>query len=188
MNEMSSVRKRIQDRRYGDQKKAPLLFRLFYKVLMGAMALGIVALAYLVNDKIGWIALPNDFAAQSIGRISEWLPFDSWFHQQSEDQSVAALPAYSLLDNNRYANGTNQAHLLMDGVVLHVEEKDGAQSSVTIRHDNGVIVTYGHLDQVQIKQDERLKKGDVAGSFMEYVTLDMVKDKQSVDLEHALMP
>ncbi len=187
MNEMSNVRKRIQNRRYGETQKSPLLFRLFYKLLMFAMALGVIALAFLVNDKVGWVKIPADWQLQ-FAKVSEWLPFDSWFQTSDGEEMVSAMPAYSLLNRNQYANGSNQAYLLMDGVVLHVEEKDGAQSSVTVRHDNGVIVTYGHLQQVQVKQDERLQKGDIAGSFSEYVTLDMVKNKQSVDLPTALQP
>ncbi len=188
MSEMSDVRRRIQNRRYGNKAKEPFLFRLCYRGVMGLMALGIAVLAFLVNERLNLIELPQEWSQISFAQVSEWLPFERWFHDEQEDQSVAALPMYSLMNDNKYANGTNQAHLLLDGVVLHVEERDGAQSSVTVRHDNGVVVTYGHLHQVLVKQDERLKKGDVAGSFQDYVTLDMVKNKQSVDLPTALQP
>jgi len=188
MNEMSDVRKRIRNRRKREETSAPLFFRIFYKTLMFAMAVGIFTLVYLVNDKLNLIKIPESFKVGFV-KISEWLPFDAWLPSMQEDtESVAALPTYSLLEAHKYANGTNQANILADGVVLHVEEKDASQSSVTVRHDNGVIVTYGHLNQVMVKQDERLKKGDVAGNFEGYVTLDMVKNQQSVDLQTALMP
>ena len=76
----------------------------------------------------------------------------------------------------------------MNGVVLHVEAKDAEKSSVTVRQDNGVIVTYGHLNQVQVKQDERLKAGDVIADYNEYIQLTMLKNKQSVDYNTAITP
>ena len=61
------------------------------------------------------------FNSWKLDRISEWLPFDGWFSDEKEGEAVSALPAYSLLEGNKYANGTNQARLMMDGVVLHVD-------------------------------------------------------------------
>lgn len=185
-----AVRKRIQKRKNQSDHHQPLFFRLLYHTLMLAMACGICALAYLVNDKLGIINIPEAFSSWNLGKISEWLPFDGWFttDKESDGEAVSALPVYSLLEGNKYANGGNQARLLMNGVVLHVEAKDAQQSSVTVRQDNGVIVTYGHLDQVQVKQDERVQTGDVLGSFQEYIQLTMIKNQQSVDYNTAIQP
>ncbi len=183
MNEMKEIRKRIAHRRGGEEDHQPLVFRLIYRGLMGIMMVAVVALAYLINDKINLVQLPENL---SIASVSEWLPFDHWFSSTPKEESVAALPTYTLLKDNQYANGTNQANLILDGVVLHVEEKDPAKNSVTVRHDNGVIITYGHLNQISIKANERLKKGAVIGTFNEYVTLDIIKDNQRIDLTSAL--
>lgn len=185
MNEMNQIRKRIAERRGIVPDRQPLIFRLIYRGLMGVMALGILALAYLINDKIHLIPLPE---ALSFASVSEWLPFDQWFSFSSQEEGVAALPSYTLLKENQYSNGSNQANLILDGVVLHVEAKDEAKSSVTVRHDNGVVVTYGHLNHIAVQADERLKKGAAVGTFDEYVTLDMVKDNQRIDLSSALTP
>lgn len=189
MNHQKAIRKRIQKRKNEDGHHQPLLFRLLYRAVMLAMAFGICALAFLVNDKLGIVKIPEGLKNLNLAKISEWLPFEAWFtSNEDEDSAVASLPVYSLLEGNKYANGSNQASLLMNGVVLHVEDKDAQKSSVTVRQDNGVIVTYGHLNQVQVKQDERLQAGKVIGTFDEYVALDMVKNKQSVDLNTALTP
>ncbi len=185
MNEMKEIRKRIAQRRGTEEDHQPFIFRLIYRGLMCVMAVGVLALAYLINDKIGLVKLPESL---SMASVSEWLPFDHWFSFAPKEESVAALPTYTLLKQNQYANGTNQANLILDGVVLHVEEKDPAKNSITVRHDNGVVVTYGHLNQISVKANERLKKGTVIGTFDEYVTLDMVKDNQRIDLQSALTP
>ncbi len=189
MIDQRAVRKRIQKRKNQSDQRQPLFFRMLYHTLMLAMACGICALTYLVNDKLGVVDLSAAFSSWKLDKISEWLPFDGWFStEDKEGEAVSALPVYSLLEGNKYANGTNQARLMMDGVVLHVEAKDEQKSSVTIRQDNGVIVTFGHLNQVQVKQDERLKTGDVLGDFHDYVQLIMIKNKQSVDYQTAMTP
>lgn len=185
MNEMKEIRKRIARRRVSEEDHPPLVFRFIYRSLMCIMAVGVLALAYLINDKIGLVKLPE---YMSMASVSEWLPFDHWFSSAQREESVAALPTYTLLKENQYANGTNQANLILDGVVLHIEAKDPAKNSVTVRHDNGVVVTYGHLNQVSVKANERLKKGAAVGTFDEYVTMDLVKDNQRIDLQSALTP
>lgn len=190
MNDQRAIRKRIQKRKNQSDRRQPLFFRFLYHTLMLAMACGVCTLAYLVNDKLGIIDIPQAFNSFQIGNISEWLPFEGWFSADKEKagETVSAAGAYSLLDGNKYSNGTNQAKLMMNGVVLHVEAKDAQKSSVTVRQDNGVIVTYGHLDQIQVKQDERLKSGDIIGSFREYVQLNMIKNNQNVDYQTAITP
>lgn len=189
MTDQRAVRKRIQKRKNQSDQHQPLFFRLLYHTLMLAMACGIFALTYLVNDKLGIIDIPQAFSNWNFSSISEWLPFEDWFStKKDEGEAVSSVPTYSLLEGNKYANGTNQAKLLMNGVVLHVEQKDAQKSSVTIRQDNGVIVTYGHLDQIQVKQDERLKQGDSIGSFEKYIQLTMVKNNQSVDYNTTITP
>lgn len=190
MIDQRAVRKRIQKRKNQSDQHQPLFFRLLYHTLMLAMACGICALTYLVNDKLGIVDIPQAFSNWRIGKISEWLPFEGWFTTDKEEdgEAVSALPVYSLLEGNKYANGSNSARLMMNGVVLHVEAKDAQKSSVTVRQDNGVIVTFGHLNQIQVKQDERLQAGDAVGTFDEYVQLTMIKNKQSVDYNTAITP
>lgn len=188
MNEMRDVQRRIAQRRHGEDIRPPRLFTFVYRLLMCGMGVGVFALAYMVNDKIGWIELPQDLKNINFGLVSEWIPFEDWFSQPEDTTLVNAIPSYQRLKENQYSNGTNQANLLMDGVVLHVESGDTSLGSVTIRHDNGVIATYGHLNQVQIKQDERIQRGAVAGTYDGYVTLTLLKDQKPIDLAAAMIP
>ncbi len=188
MNEMRDVQRRIAQRRHGEEIRPPRLFTFVYRLLMCGMGVGVFALAYMVNDKIGFIDLPEDFKNINFGMVSEWIPFEDWFSHTDDATMVNAIPSYQLLKENQYSNGTNQANLILDGVVMHVESGDTSLGSVTIRHDNGVIATYGHLSQIQIKQDERLQRGAVAGTYDDYVTLTFLKGGKSIDLADALIP
>lgn len=184
MKEVNSVRRRIQRRRYNEPKKQHGIFKFIYRTMMVAMLGAVLTLAYFINDKMGLVELPQELKNINFGMVSEWLPFDQWFSSK-EDTTVNATPTYSLLKDNQYSNGSNQATLLGDGVVLHVEENGTSKNSVTIRHDNGVIATYGHLDSVQTKQDERLLKGKTLGTYNEYVSIDLVKNNQTIAMSDA---
>lgn len=185
MSELKDVRRRIKARRYDEPERHTHGFHFFYHLMMLVMGIGVLGLAYLVNGKLGLVELPQDLQHINFGMVSEWLPFEDWFSDH-DDTTVGAQPTYTLLKDNHYANGSNQASLLMDGVVLHVEQGDAKKGSVSVRHDNGVIATYGNLTTIQVKQDERLKRGDIAGTFDEYVSISLVKNNQNIDLNSAL--
>lgn len=184
MNELHNVRKRIQGRRYQEPKKHNGIFKIVYRTSMLVMLVAVLTLACFINDKVGFVDIPVDFKNLNFGMVSEWLPFDQWF-SKSEDETVNAALEYSLLKENQYTNGTNKVTMLADGVVLHVEDNGPQKSSVSVRHDTGVIATYGHLDSVQINQDERLLKGTAIATCGEYVSIDLVKDNEVVDMKTA---
>ena len=186
MSEVQDVRKRIQRRRYDEPHSKHMFFKVIYRSVMLLMGAAIVALAFFINDKVGLVELPQALSQINFGLVSEWIPFEHWF-SKGEGETVNAQPAYSLIKDNTYRNGTNQANLLMDGVVLHVQDVDKERcGSVSVRHDNGVVATYGHLDSIAVKQDERLLQGDIIGSFRDYINIDLLKDNTLIDLDTAL--
>lgn len=184
MNELHNVRRRIANRRFEQPKKQHRIFTFFYRFMMLVMGVAVLALGYFINDKAGFVKLPDELSTINFGLVSEWLPFENWFSK--ETQRVDAPASYTLLKDNTYTNGSNQANLLMDGVVLHVQLEGAHRGSVSVRHDNGVIATYGHLDSVAVHQDERLLKHSVLGSYSEYLTIDLLKNNQKIDLATAL--
>lgn len=140
-------------------------------------------MALLLNQKLELVSLPaavGDFRLQDLG---SWLPFENWFSLQEE--AVSATPSYALLKDNQYSNGSNMVYNLQHGVVLHVE-KSKAKSSITIRQDNGVVVTYGNMVEVHLKKDERVLKDKVLGTYEGYLTIQSVKDHKNVSLHEAL--
>lgn len=186
MSELHDVRKRIQQRRYDEPKDKSSFFKVIYRLIMLAMGAAVLTLAFFINDKLGLVDIPKELSNINLGLVSEWIPFEHWFSKE-DAKTVNAQPSYSLLKDNEYSNGTNQANLLMDGVVLHVQDGgEGKKGSVSVRHDNGVVATYGHLDSISVKQDERLLKGAVIGSFQEYISIDLLQNNKKIDLNTAL--
>lgn len=183
MNDIDALHRRIRQRRTKEKPREHRLARLLYHIVMLVMGMCVLILALLLNQKLELVSLPaavGDFRLQDLG---SWLPFENWFSLQEE--AVSATPSYALLKDNQYSNGSNMVYNLQHGVVLHVE-KSKAKSSITIRQDNGVVVTYGNMVEVHLKKDERVLKDKVLGTYEGYLTIQPVKDHKNVSLHEAL--
>lgn len=127
-------------------------------------------LGYKINEKQKWVQLPS---------LSTWLPYENWF--QFYDRQTSASIQYHHLVDDVYTNGTNLCASLFDGIVLKKDD-----SSVTVLHDNGVMIVYGALEDVLIKVDERVLKGQGIASFKDSLTLDFKKDDQKLSYEEVM--
>ena len=127
-------------------------------------------LGFKINEKQKWIELPS---------IGTWLPYENWF--KFYDHEVSASIQYHHLVDDIYTNGTNLCASLFDGIVL---KADG--TSVTILHDNGVLGIYAQLEDVVVKTDERVLKGQGLGAFKDSLKLEFKKDDQKLSYEEVV--
>lgn len=187
MDDVGRVRKRIKNRRFdgtGEEKKHPIiLFRIFYHAVMVMMGICVVVLALLLNQKLNLVQMPAVIQQFHMENLESWFPFENWF--SLTDAPVSATNPYTLLKDNQYSNGTNQATSGYAGIVLEIKKEADGKSSIRIRQDNGVEVTYGHLNEVVLKQEERVVKGAVMGTVDSYVTISAVKDEKSIQVSDA---
>lgn len=187
MDDLKYARKRIKNRRYNipEEKHSSFsLFRILYHIVMLAMCACVVVLALLLNQKLNLVKMPAVIQNFHIEDVGSWLPFENWF--SLKDETVSAKPSYTLLKDDHYTNGTNTANSVFDGVVLHVQKNADGKHSVSIRQDNGVVATYSNLNDVSIKQDERLLKDKAMGTYTTYVTITFLKDNKKIDLSAAM--
>ena len=56
---------------------------------------------------------------------------------------------------------------------------------VSIKQDNGVVVNYGHLNDVKVNQDDRILKEAVIGTVDSYVTITALKDNEKIKVSDA---
>lgn len=187
MNDLKHVRRRIQSRKhygYETNQRGSFLYRMVYRLIIITMCIGIFLLAFMINQKTNWIELPAAIKNITLEDVKDWMPFEGWF--SLKDETVAAYPSYTSIKEDEYVNGSNMAYNIMDGVVLHVQQKENGKGSITIRQDNGILVTYGALTTIDVKQDERILKGSILGSFESSLTINCMKDEQKVDFQTAL--
>lgn len=187
MDDLKNVRKRIKNRRFDGNEKphSPIsLFRIVYHLVMLVMCACVVVLALLVNQKLNLVEMPSVITNFKVEDLGSWLPFENWF--SLKDEAVSATPSYTLLKDDHYTNGTNTANAASDGVILHIQKNKDGKSSISMKQDNGIVATYANLDEVTMKQDERVLKGTAMGTYTSYVTLTFLKDNQKISLDDAL--
>ncbi len=186
MDDIKKARDRIKNRRFDGEEKSHrpfLLFRLFYHTVMLMMGVCLVALVLLLNQKLQLVEINSVLKYLPIENIGSWLPFENWFSYDTMPVSTAST--YTLIQDNQYTNGTNQARNGFDGIVLHVQQETDKTYSMHIKQDNGVVVSYGHLQEVAVKEKERVIKDAVFGSYEGYVTISALKDSKVVSIDNA---
>lgn len=188
MDDLKNVRKRIRNRRYNIEEnvhRSFSLFKMLYHGVLLLMCACVLVLAFLLNQKLHIVKLPSAIQNFQVGSVANWLPFEKWF--SLKDERVSSTSAYKLLENNKYTNGTNTANALMDGVVLHVQKNADAKSSVSVKQDNGVVSTFANLNDVQVKENERILKDKPMGTYTSYITIDFLKENKKIDLSTAML-
>ncbi len=195
MSEIKHIRKRISARRKTPGPRAyeapgSPLFTLIYGLAMLAMVGASLGLGWMINEKQQWVD-PKPVLQQievlseklHLKSLSAWLPFEKWF---GKEQPVAAPVSYELIQDHYYkpASG-NQVQSIADGVVLYIGEQESG-AIVMVKQDNGVLVTYGALQEVQVHLNDRILKGTALGAVQDAVYLEFSEQGQPVTLERAI--
>ena len=144
----------------------------------------------MINEKQQWVN-PKPVLQQievlseklHLNPLSAWLPFEKWF---GKDQPVTAAVSYELIQDQYYkpASG-NQVQSIADGVVLYIGEQESG-AIVMVKQDNGVLVTYGALQQGQVQLNDRILKGATLGAVQDAVYLEFSEQGQPVTLQRAM--
>lgn len=187
MSDLKEVRNRIKKRRglvQQDERSSFTLVTLFYRIVMLFMCFVILGLGVLVNQKLHLIQMPSVIQNFSLQQLSSWIPMEQWF--SLKEQAVSSVPVYTPIKDNQYTNGSNTVYNTFDGVVKHIETLQDNRYMVTLQQDNGVVATYGNLMEVHVKNEERILKSSMIGTYDSYITIDYMKDGKSINYEEAL--
>ena len=147
------------------KKKSKFINKCIFILLCISLYLG-----FKINEIKQFITLPL---------ISQWIPFEDWFN--FNDHLVSSTIAYHHLIDHYYTNGSNSCVSIQDGIILEIED-----NTIHVLYDNGVLIIYGELDTIISKVDERIKKGQVIGSFNESLTLYFSKENQEITYEEVM--
>lgn len=150
----------------------------FYRFTMVLMSLLLAGLLYLINDKKQFVSMES-FKDFHLSNVSQLLFWEKFFPKESDQ--VSANIDYHLLKENYYSNGSNYVTSLLDGVVIKVEEDE-----LLVLCDNGVHISYGKMEDVKVKKDERILSGDILGGMNESVILRFYKNDVEISKEEAL--
>lgn len=187
MDDLHKVRKRIAQRRIGleeETSKTIPLFRFLYHAVMVLMFVCVAVLALLLNQKLHLVSMPAFMEDLHLEQISTWIPFEDWFHLK--DQPVSTKVTYTQVKEGVYRNDSNTVYNVYDGVVLHIQMLENGKSSITLKQDNGVVTTYGGVNDVSVKEEERILKHTILGTYEDTIAISFMKDHQKLTMEKAL--
>lgn len=165
MRDIDEIRSGIRNR-----KEKKNRFKVLYSCIVLLFTCIIIIVTLLINDKLNFI------------NISDILPFEKWFN--NVEHPVNGAITYNLIKDNKYNNTSNTVSSLNDGIVIQISENKDKQS-VAIQQDNGVSVEYSNLTGVNIKENERVLKGNAIGDYKDYIKIDVFKNGKTLTIDDA---
>ncbi len=177
MQDIDRIRRRI--RRHRGNEKPHRLVGVFNHFVLIAMLVCVLGLSLMIGTRMQLpIAMHAWDYVQSI-QWSSFLPFETWFANE-QPQSVAAFDAYEEVGDHRYHNGSNEATSPFGGMIRHIEEQNETYC-VSLLLDDGTLVNIANLKEVQVKEDERIQRGGVLGTYQEYVEIRCFADGKEIE-------
>ena len=184
MKSVEQVQKDIAQHHLPNNTKGNKLATFLYRCTMVGMLMISLCLLYLINDKQSFIELPKQFKKFNFASMQQWIPFDSWFDLR--EQEVQAVPVYTPIDDYHFTNGSNTVYSVYDGICLHIQSNATGTFSLVLQQDNGVVATYDDLLDVQIKEKERILKGQKIGIYQDAVKIQFLQNQKEISYEKAL--
>ena len=151
------------------QRKKKRSITFMNMILLGSLFF----LGFKINEKTDWI---SKIPYKQIISLTNWFPYERWLNQDIQPDSSPIM--YQKLVDDMYISDSNQVKLISDGIVLSHDEQ-----SVLILQDNGIEVQYSHMNQVVVKDDERLYEGSLLGTYEDFIILEFIKDNEKMDYE-----
>ena len=187
MDDLHKVRRRIAQRRIGfeeeEHRKGPHIFRFLYHTVMLMMFVCVAVLALLLNEKLHLVEMPAFMKELHLEELSSWLPLEDFL--ELKDQSVSSPVSYTKVKEDTYRNDTNTVNNLYDGVVLHIQKMENQDVCIVMKQDNGVVTTYEGVKDVSVKENERILKDKVLGTYQDQIMISFMKDNRKLDMHEA---
>ena len=173
MNDIDRIRKRI----YKIEDKKMRKFNRLYNCMIFIMFSLSIIMGGLIITKTPLSKVKN--ILEPYMDIQKIIVFENWF--LPSNQGVNASIQYQLVEGKYYQNSTNMVYAIADGVVVHIQD-----NQIMVKNDNGVLVTYGNLAELQVKVEDRILKNSILGTYLDKVYLDFYVDEQYITYEEAM--
>ena len=118
----------------------------------------------------------------NLTHLKGWIFLENWINNQTMQVSSSS---YQHVSDQLYEVDQHEVRAVGDGLVIYCSE-DEEGKMVMVRQDNGLIVTYDHLNEVFCKEDDRLLEGAMLGKVQDLVVLDFSWQGESISYEQAL--
>lgn len=156
MEDIDLIKKRIQERK--GKKLTNKHFNYFFGFHIFLMIVIISGILYFTYQKQPEII-------NKVGNVLKIESLKKYFDPFFDSKEVTKVVEYELIEGNYYTNNTNKVESLENGTVLFIGNQQFLGSYIVIQGESGIITTYGLLEGVNYKQNDKIKKGDLLGTY-----------------------
>ena len=161
MSELDEVKRRIE------RRKRPLTNYHFNKLYNGMIRM-MVLIAVVIGSMI--VMNSPDIENQVFNNqyVKQFVSFVSKSVQSflPEDSEVSQIMTYQKVKDDYYASDSNQIAAFCKGKVIQVKKNDDLLGNyIVVLDEKDVEITYAHLDNIQVKQFQEIKKDDVLATY-----------------------
>ena len=122
--------------------------------------------------------------------LGDVIPFKNIFKDNTKLVSSEKITYESIekKDNGYILNVTEEYTLfsLKSGIVIKIEENDEYKNIITIQDKTGLNITYGLLNNVNVKLYDYVEKGEILGICDKKLYLEFKKDDKYLSYEEYL--
>lgn len=174
MNERERIKRRMRQLDSSESSVFHnLLFSFVYHTMLSFMVVLALILGGLIVTKTEYTAVKQQVASVfSKMKIADWIPFEHWFVKG--DVPVVTVPIVNQLEGNYFSNDSNVVSAVSNGIVVYVNQSDTHGYQVIVQNDNGILVTYSKLNEIQVKLEDRIFKGTALGTYQEMFYMDFL--------------
>ena len=161
MSEVDEVKKRIE------RRKKPLTnahFNKLYNGMIRMMVLMIVVIGAMIvvnHPEIESQIFDNRYMKQFVTFVSQ-----SIYSFLPEDNQVSQSVDYQKVKDDYYTGDSNRLIAFGKGKVIQVKKNDQLLGNyLVVLDENEVEITYSHLEEIQVKQFQEIKKDTVLATY-----------------------
>lgn len=179
MDEIEKIRKRLSK----TEKKSKGKLYTFFMSVFCLMSLTLGFLIYAKHNPNGSVfginlASINEKFNKTLGNIFTLNIFSKG------DKTVDASVKYFSLGDDLYNYDDESIPSLKEGTVTYTSKQDG-KYFVLLAYDNGVTASYFNVSELLVKVQDRLKPGDIIGSYEDSFKVIFVRGESKVTYEDA---
>ena len=186
MDRRKDIRKRAAQLCREEKTFAYRIFSSLFSLVMLILCCAAVVLCERIYAADGFEPLKDKVVQIStslnLNQLKQWLFLEKWIDEKTLPVSSVS---YQLIEGQYYETDQHEVTSIDDGIVIFTGTQDSGQL-IMVRQDNGLIVTYGLLNEVYVFEDDRVNAGVLIGKAEAEVYLDFSYQGESMSYEEAL--
>lgn len=186
MNRRKDIYRRVSQLKKEEKTMGSKIVSSLFSLVMLILCCTAVVLSEKIYEANGFEPIKEKVMELSetlnLTQLKQWIFLEKWMNEKTVSVSSNS---YQHIKDQYYEPDQHEVVSIEDGIVIFCGTQDSGQM-VMIRQDNGLIATYGLLNEVYCQEDDRVQKGVLIGRAEAEVYLDFSYQGESISYEEAL--